>query len=64
MIVLFTDGRTTAGGNATPVAVAAKGQGIIIYCIGLTGSDGIDEQSLNVWASSPPASYVAITPDD
>lgn len=64
MIVLFTDGRTTAGGNATPVAVAAKAQGIIIYCIGLTGSDGIDEQSLNVWASSPPASYVAITPDD
>lgn len=64
VIVLFTDGRTTAGGNATPVAVAAKAQGIIIYCIGLTGSDGIDEQSLNTWASSPSSSYVAITPDD
>ena len=64
VIVLFTDGRTTAGRNAAPVAVAAKAQGIIIYCIGLTGSDGIDEQALKTWASSPASSYVAITPDD
>lgn len=63
VIVLFTDGRTTAGGNAAPAAIAAKAQGIIIYCIGLTGSDGIDEQSLNTWASTPSSSYVAITPD-
>lgn len=64
VIVLFTDGRTTAGGNPTPIAAAAKAQGITIYCIGLSGNGGIDEQALNAWASAPPSSYVAITPDD
>lgn len=34
VIVMFTDGRTTVGGNPTPIANAAKAQGIIIYCIG------------------------------
>ena len=61
---MFTDGRTTVGGNPTPIANAAKAQGIIIYCIGLSGNGGIDEQALNDWASTPPSAYVAITPDD
>ena len=64
VIVMFTDGRTTVGGNPTPIANAAKAQGIIIYCIGLSGNGGIDEQALNDWASTPPSAYVAITPDD
>lgn len=64
VIVMFTDGETTAGSNPTPVAAAAKAQGCTIYCIGLSGNGGIDEQALNMWASSPPSSYVAITPDD
>jgi len=64
VIVLFTDGQTTAGGDATPIAAAAKAQGIIIYCIGLSGNGGVDMQALNAWASAPPSSYVAITPDD
>lgn len=64
VMVMFTDGVTTAGGDVTPVAVAAKAQGITIYCIGLSGNGGIDAQALNDWASEPPASYVAITPDD
>ena len=42
VIVLFTDGKTTAGANPSPVAAAARASGIIIYCIGLVGSDGID----------------------
>ena len=64
IMVMFTDGRTTAGGPPAPIAAAAKAQGIIIYCIGLSGNGGIDEQALNHWASDPDSAYVAITPDD
>lgn len=64
VIVLFTDGNTTAGPNPTPIAVAAKNDGIIIYCIGLNGSGGLDTAALEAWASTPSASYVLITPDD
>ena len=64
VMVMFTDGKTTAGPNASPVAAAARAQGIIIYCIGLIGSDGIDVSVLNDWATDPDASHVAVTPDD
>lgn len=64
IIVMFTDGKTTAGENPNPIAEAAKAQGIIIYCIGLSGNGGIDEQALYDWASDPSSSYVSITPDD
>lgn len=64
VIVLFTDGNTTAGGNPTPIAQLAKDNGIIIYCIGLDGSGGLDAAALESWASSPAASYVLITPDE
>lgn len=64
VMLLFTDGRTTAGSNPAAVAAAAKAQGIIVYCIGLSGNGGIDESALNDWASDPDTSYVAITPDD
>ncbi len=63
VIVLFTDGRTTAGPDATPIAVAARAQGVTIYCIGLDGSGGIDETALRAWASPPADEHVAITPD-
>ena len=46
VMVMFTDGVTTAGGPPTPIATAAKAQGIIIYCFGLSGNGGIDEQAL------------------
>ena len=36
-----------------PVAAAARAQGIIIYCIGLVGSDGVDVGVLSDWASDP-----------
>ncbi len=64
VMVMFTDGKTTAGAPPTPIATAAKAQGIIIYCIGLSGNGGIDEQALRDWASDPDSAYVAITPDD
>lgn len=63
VIVMFTDGNTTAGAPPAPVAAAAKAQGIIIYCIGLIGSDGLDINALNTWASDPAISHVAVTPD-
>ncbi len=64
VMVMFTDGVTTAGGDPNTVATAAKTQGVIIYCIGLSGNGGLDEQALNNWASDPDSAYVAITPDD
>lgn len=64
VMVMFTDGVTTAGGDPNPVAAAAKAQGAVIYCIGLSGNGGIDVQALNDWASDPDSSYVSITPDD
>ena len=60
VMVMFTDGRTTAGGNPNPIAAAAKVQGVTIYCIGLSGNGGVDEQALNEWASEPPSSYVCL----
>lgn len=63
VIVLFTDGNTTAGMPPAPVADEARSQGIIIYCIGLVGADGLDVNALNNWASDPDAAHVAVTPD-
>lgn len=64
VMVMFTDGVTTAGGDPNTVATAAKAQGIIIYSIGLSGNGGIDEQALRDWASDPDSAYVAITPNE
>ena len=64
VIVMFTDGKTTAGPPPSPVAAAARAAGIIIYCIGLVGADGIDVDTLNDWATDPDASHVAVTPND
>lgn len=63
VIVLFTDGNTTSGLPPAPVAAEAKARGIIIYCIGLVGTDGLDVNALNTWASDPDSAHVAVTPD-
>ena len=64
VMVMFTDGNTTAGPNPSPIAAAARAAGVVIYAIGLSGSDGVDASALENWASKPASSYVAITPDD
>lgn len=64
VMVMFTDGMTTAGGPPNPVATMAKSQGVTIYVIGLAGNGGIDEQALRDWASDPDSAYVAIAPTD
>lgn len=63
VMVMFTDGNTTIGAPPAPVAAQARAQGIIIYCIGLIGSDGLNVDALNEWATDPDASHVAVTPD-
>ena len=63
VIVMFTDGNTTTGEPPAPLAAAARAQGITIYCIGLVGTDGLDINALNSWATDPDASHVAVTPD-
>lgn len=64
VMVMFTDGNTTVGGNPNTVAALAKSQGVIIYCIGLSGNGGIDVAALNAWSSDPDSAYVVIAPDD
>ena len=64
ILVMFTDGVTTEGGDPTPITTAAKAASVIIYVIGLSGNGGLDEQALKDWASDPDSAYVAITPDD
>ncbi|MGN0608727.1 MAG: VWA domain-containing protein [Oscillospiraceae bacterium] len=64
IMVMFTDGVTTVGGNPDTAAASAKAMGAVIYCIGLSGNGGVDENALNEWASDPDSAYVTITPDD
>ena len=47
VMVMFTDGKTTAGPDPNPVAAAARADGVIIYCIGLIGANGIDPAVLD-----------------
>lgn len=63
IIVLFTDGKTTIGPPPAPVAAALRDSGVVIYCIGLTGSAGIDVATLHEWATDPDSEHVAVTPD-
>jgi uncharacterized protein YegL len=64
IMIMFTDGFTTAGGSAEAITELAKSQGITIYVIGLSGNGGVDIPALESWASTPASSYVSITPDD
>ena len=52
VMVMFTDGNTTAGPPPAPIADLAKAKGIIIYCIDLVGTDGLDVNALNDWATA------------
>lgn len=62
VIVMFTDGNTTAGAPPAPAAAAARAQGIVIYAIGLVGSGGLDAAALNEWATDPDSTHVSIAP--
>ena len=64
VMILFTDGRTTSGGDANAVATLAKAQGVTIYVIGLVGDGGLDEQAIDDWASDPSSAFVSIAPTE
>lgn len=64
VMVMVTDGVTTAGGDANAVATAAKAAGVTIYIIGLAGNGGIDETALRQWSSQPSTEFVSISPSD
>lgn len=61
VLIMFTDGDTTTGGNASDAAAAARADGIEIYCIGLGDvTDFID--NLNDWATNPDSTHVIVAP--
>ena len=64
VMVMVTDGVTTAGGDANVIATAAKAAGVTIYIIGLSGNGGIDETALREWSSQPSDDFVSIAPSD
>ena len=64
VMVMVTDGVTTAGGDPNVIASAAKAAGVTIYIIGLSGNGGIDETALRQWASQPDSEFVSIAPSD
>ena len=57
VVILFTDGETTEGPSADPLADAMRRDGIEIYCIGLTDQP----EALRTWASTPTDTHVATT---
>lgn len=60
--VMFTDGEPTVGPDPAPVAQELRDSGVEIYCIGLVGTDGINEETLRAWASTPSSKYVRVSP--
>ncbi len=64
VIVVISDGVSTAGGDAAAEAGAAKAIGASIYAIGIPGASGISLQPLRDWSSDPDSAYVTVFTDD
>ena len=58
ILILFTDGQTTAGPDPMPVVEELKAAGVSIYCVGLNAP----EEVLNRWAGEPAEHHVAVAP--
>lgn len=63
VLVIFTDGETTVGPNPVPIAADLRNNGVEIYCIGLVGRTGLNEETLRSWASEPADEHVITTPN-
>lgn len=59
IMIIFTDGETTVGGDASNEAAAARAAGTEIFAIGLGSVDGAE---LADWATDPNSSHLFITP--
>ena len=64
VLVIFTDGETTVGPDPAAVAADLRGEGVEIYCIGLVGRTGLNEETLRSWASDPVDDHVITTPNE
>lgn len=64
ILIMFTDGDTTTGGDPNVAAANARAAGIEIYAIGL--GNNIAVANLNNWATDPDNTHVLVapTPDD
>lgn len=60
--VMFTDGMPTVGGDPAVQADELKANGVEIFCIGLRGSDGLNDATLAAWASAPSQDHVLLAP--
>lgn len=59
LVVMFTDGESTVGGDPSPVIQELKDKNVEIFCIGLS----TDPAPLNLWATAPVSTHVAYTDD-
>ena len=59
VVIMFTDGKTTASPDPAPAVRALKDKGVEIFCIGLD----TDTAPLNLWATDPDKTHVAYTDD-
>ena len=64
VLVIFTDGETTVGPDPAPIAAALRDDDVEIYCIGLVGRTGLNEETLRSWASEPVDEHVITTPNE
>lgn len=60
ILIIMTDGQTTAGGNPDDDAAGARAAGTEIFVIGL---GTVNQGQLNDWATDPDSTHVFITPD-
>ncbi len=58
VLVIFTDGETTVGGDPAPIARKLRERGVEVYCVGLVGRTGLDRTMLEQWASAPADRHV------
>ncbi len=60
IMIIFTDGQTTVGGDPDNDAAAARAAGTEIFTIGL---GDVDQGQLQDWATDPDSSHVFIAPN-
>ncbi len=63
VMVIISDGMTTAGGDPDAIAESIKASGVTVYSIGLPGAGGLNEQALNDWSSDPDTAYTVLIPE-
>ncbi len=61
IMIIVSDGMTTAGGDPDTAIANAKAAGITVYTIGIPGGGGLNEAALTEWASAPSDAYSVLT---